>query len=104
MSALVTLMKKDERINIRLDDELTKRAAIVAAAFKQSPSGLARVLLEAYCEAYAAYGETLCFPPKFARFSHVVGEVSAAGPLGPQRESRRPTVRRRGKSDVRAEG
>jgi len=57
--------KKDASIQLRMPSELKEELTEVALLYNDTPSGLARFLVERFLSAHRENGSTLVYPPEF---------------------------------------
>jgi len=79
-------MKKNAHIGLRLSEEQLKSFEDVAAATNDTASGLVRLLVESYINAYKKHGRRVIYPPEYRLYA--VLEKEHADPPQPKTQKK----------------
>lgn len=85
-------MKKNAHIGLRLSEEQLKSFEEVAAATNDTASGLVRLLVESYINAYKKHGRRVIYPPEYRLYAVLEKEQEDHDPQKIEKKSNQRTA------------
>jgi len=84
--------KKDVQMQVRISSELYDDLQRISSQTNDKPSGLARLLIEQYVDAYKKHGRRVIYPPEYRLYAVLEKEQESHDPQKTEKKSNQRTA------------